>query len=154
MANGTSDTTVISPIKPEAHNPNTINASAASRDDASPATIPGNTPQKPSTLKPTRWLSPPCSQTPQTASLPSHLLSGVRIKQWMIIALNNPRDPWAGWRGDDVEPLTLIPLILIPHPDPYLCSFRACSTATVDTKRSDLSKAKGKRREGGAVEND
>ena len=39
MSYGTSDSTVISPIKPEAHNPNTINASAASRDDASPATI-------------------------------------------------------------------------------------------------------------------
>ena len=52
-----------------------------------------------------------------------------------------------------MEPLTLTPLILFPHPDPYLCSFRACSTATVDTKRSDLSKAEGKGR-GRATEND
>ena len=51
MSVGTSDSTVISPINLEAHNPNTINASAASRDDGSTATIPGNTPQKPSPSK-------------------------------------------------------------------------------------------------------
>ena len=39
MSYGTSDTTVISSTKTEARNLNTIDASAASRDDSSPATI-------------------------------------------------------------------------------------------------------------------
>ena len=39
MSIGTSDSTVISPIKLKAHNLNTTDASAAPRDDASPATI-------------------------------------------------------------------------------------------------------------------
>ncbi len=42
---GTSDSKVISSPKPEAHNINTTNASAASRDDGSPATIPTTTPE-------------------------------------------------------------------------------------------------------------
>ena len=45
MSAGTSDTTVISPLKTEAHNLNTINTCAASRDDSSPATIPTTTPK-------------------------------------------------------------------------------------------------------------
>ena len=43
MSYGTSDTTVISHITTEAHNLNTTNASAASRDDGSPANLHGNT---------------------------------------------------------------------------------------------------------------
>ena len=43
MSVGTSDTTVISPITTEAHNLNTINASAAPRDDGSPANLYGKT---------------------------------------------------------------------------------------------------------------
>ena len=39
MSYGTSDTTVISSTKTEARNLNAIDASAASRDDSSPATI-------------------------------------------------------------------------------------------------------------------
>ena len=39
MSVGTSDTTVISSTKTEAHNLNTTDTSAAQRDDASPATI-------------------------------------------------------------------------------------------------------------------
>ena len=39
MSYGTSDTTVISPVTTEAHNLNTTDASAAQRDDGSPATI-------------------------------------------------------------------------------------------------------------------
>ena len=45
MSYGTSDTTVISSTKTEARNLNAIDASAASRDDSSPATIPTTTPQ-------------------------------------------------------------------------------------------------------------
>ena len=45
MSYGTSDTTVISSTKTEDHNFNTIDASAASRDDISPATIPTITPE-------------------------------------------------------------------------------------------------------------
>ena len=45
MSYGTSDTTVISSTKIEARNLNTIDASAASRDDSSPATFPTTTPQ-------------------------------------------------------------------------------------------------------------
>ena len=52
MSVGTSDSTVISSITTEAHNPNTTNASAAPRDGSSPATIHTTTPQKPS------WSSP------------------------------------------------------------------------------------------------
>ena len=43
MSYGTSDTTVISSTKTEARNLNTIDASAASRDDSSPATFPTTT---------------------------------------------------------------------------------------------------------------
>ena len=46
MSYGTSDTTVISSTKTEARNLNTIDASAAQRDDSSPATIPTTTRQK------------------------------------------------------------------------------------------------------------
>ena len=42
MSVGTSDSTVISPITTEAHNLNTTNASAAPRDDGSPATTLAN----------------------------------------------------------------------------------------------------------------
>ena len=42
MSYGTSDSTVISSTKPEAHNFNTVNASAAQRDDGSPATTLAN----------------------------------------------------------------------------------------------------------------
>ena len=45
MSVGTSDSTVISPITTEAHNLNTTNTSAASRDDRSPATIPTTIPE-------------------------------------------------------------------------------------------------------------
>ena len=45
MSVGTSDTTVISPLKTEARNLNAIDASAAPRDDGSPATIPTTTPK-------------------------------------------------------------------------------------------------------------
>ena len=45
MSRGTSDSTVISPITTEAHNLNAINASAAPRDDGSPAAIPTTTPK-------------------------------------------------------------------------------------------------------------
>ena len=45
MSVGTSDTTVNSFSKTEVHNLNAIDASAASRDDSSPATIPTTTPQ-------------------------------------------------------------------------------------------------------------
>ena len=45
MSYGTSDTTVISSIKTEAHNLNAIDASAASRDDSSPAPFPTTTPK-------------------------------------------------------------------------------------------------------------
>ena len=45
MSVGTSDTTVISSTKTEARNLNTIDASAATRDDSSPATIPTTTPK-------------------------------------------------------------------------------------------------------------
>ena len=45
MSYGTSDTTVISSTKTEARNLNAIDASAASRDDSSPATIPTTSPQ-------------------------------------------------------------------------------------------------------------
>ena len=45
MTYGTSDTTVISPITTDAHNPNTTNASAAPRDDVSPATVPAHIPK-------------------------------------------------------------------------------------------------------------
>ena len=45
MSYGTSDSTVISPITTEAHNLNTVNASAAQRDDGSPATFPTHTPK-------------------------------------------------------------------------------------------------------------
>ena len=43
MSYGTSDSTVISPIQPETRNLNAIDASAATRDDGSPAAICGNT---------------------------------------------------------------------------------------------------------------
>ena len=46
MSVGTSDTTVISSIETEAHNLNTTIASAATRDDSSPATIPTTTTPK------------------------------------------------------------------------------------------------------------
>ena len=39
MSYGTSDSTVISSPNPEVHNLNAIDASAAQRDDSSPATI-------------------------------------------------------------------------------------------------------------------
>ena len=45
MSVGTSDTTVISSTKTDTHNLNTIIASAASRDDSSPATFPTTTPK-------------------------------------------------------------------------------------------------------------
>ena len=45
MSYGTSDSTVISSTKTEARNLNTIIASAAQRDDSSPATIPTTTPK-------------------------------------------------------------------------------------------------------------
>ena len=45
MSVGTSDSTVISSPKTEAHNLNAINASAAPRDDGSPATIHTTTPK-------------------------------------------------------------------------------------------------------------
>ena len=45
MSYGTSDTTVISSTKTEARNLNAIDASAAQRDDSSPATIPTTTPK-------------------------------------------------------------------------------------------------------------
>ena len=45
MSVGTSDTTVISSPNPEARNLNAIDASAAPRDDGSPATIPTTTPK-------------------------------------------------------------------------------------------------------------
>ena len=45
MSYGTSDSTVISPITTEAHNLNTVNASAASRDDVSPANVHAHTPK-------------------------------------------------------------------------------------------------------------
>ena len=45
MSYGTSDSTVISPITTEAHNLNAIDASAAQRDDGSPATILTATPK-------------------------------------------------------------------------------------------------------------
>ena len=43
MSYGTSDSTIISSTKIEAHNLNTIDASAAQQDDGSPATIPAYT---------------------------------------------------------------------------------------------------------------
>ena len=43
MSYGTSDSTVISSPKPEAHNLNTTDASVAPRDDISLATIPTTT---------------------------------------------------------------------------------------------------------------
>ena len=45
MSYGTSDTTVISSTKTEAHNLNTTIDSAASRDDSSPAIVPTITPE-------------------------------------------------------------------------------------------------------------
>ena len=45
MSYGTSDSTVISPITTEARNLNTPETSAAQRDDVSPATMPGSTPE-------------------------------------------------------------------------------------------------------------
>ena len=45
MSYGTSDSTVISPITTEAHNLSTTIASAAQRDDGSPATIPTTSPK-------------------------------------------------------------------------------------------------------------
>ena len=45
MSYGTSDTTVISSTKTEARNLNAIDASAASRDDSSPAPFPTTTPK-------------------------------------------------------------------------------------------------------------
>ena len=45
MSVGTSNSTVISSTNPEAHNLNTINASAAPKDDGSPATIFTTTPK-------------------------------------------------------------------------------------------------------------
>ena len=45
MSVGTSDTTVISSTKTEARNLNAIDASAAQRDDSSPATFPTTTPK-------------------------------------------------------------------------------------------------------------
>ena len=45
MSCGASDSTVISPITTEAHNLNTTIASAAQRDDGSPATILTATPK-------------------------------------------------------------------------------------------------------------
>ena len=45
MSVGTSDTTVISSTKTEAGNLNAIDASAAQRDDSSPATINTTTPK-------------------------------------------------------------------------------------------------------------
>ena len=45
MSYGTSDTTVISSTKTEARNLNAIDASAASRDDSSPATFPTTSPK-------------------------------------------------------------------------------------------------------------
>ena len=45
MSYSTSDFTVISSPNPEAHNLNTVNASAAQRDDSSPATIHTTSPQ-------------------------------------------------------------------------------------------------------------
>ena len=45
MSYGTSDSTVISSPNPEAHNLNTTIASAAPRDDGSPATINTTTPK-------------------------------------------------------------------------------------------------------------
>ena len=45
MSYGTSDTTVISSTNTEARNLNAIDASAASRDDSSPATFPTTTPE-------------------------------------------------------------------------------------------------------------
>ena len=45
MSYGTSDTTVISSTKIEAHNPNTTDASTAPRDDGSPATVHTTTPK-------------------------------------------------------------------------------------------------------------
>ena len=46
MSYGTSHTTVISSTKTEARNLNAIDASAAQRDDSSPATFPTTTPHK------------------------------------------------------------------------------------------------------------
>ena len=43
MSYGTSDSTVISPIKPEAHNLDTTIASAASHDGSSPETVHAHT---------------------------------------------------------------------------------------------------------------
>ena len=48
MSVGTSDSSVISSPKSEAHNLSAINASAASRGDGSPATVPTTSPKKPS----------------------------------------------------------------------------------------------------------
>ena len=45
MSYGTSDTTVISSTNTETRNLNAIDASAAQRDDSSPATIPTTTPK-------------------------------------------------------------------------------------------------------------
>ena len=45
MSVGTSDSTAISSPKTEAHNLNTTDASAAQRDDGSPATIHTTTPK-------------------------------------------------------------------------------------------------------------
>ena len=45
MSYGTSDTTVISSTKTEARNLNAIDASAAQRDDSSPAPFPTTTPE-------------------------------------------------------------------------------------------------------------
>ena len=45
MSYGTSDTTVISSTKTEARNLNAIDASAAQRDDSSPAPFPTTTPK-------------------------------------------------------------------------------------------------------------
>ena len=45
MSYGTSDTTVISSTKTEAHNHNATNASVATRDDLSPVTFHTTTPE-------------------------------------------------------------------------------------------------------------
>ena len=58
MSYGTSDSTVISPIKPEAHNLNTTIASAALWDGSRPASLRGNTAENRQlqfSLLPTYW---------------------------------------------------------------------------------------------------
>ena len=45
MSGGASDTAAISSVKTEARNLNAIDASAAQRDDSSPATFPTTTPK-------------------------------------------------------------------------------------------------------------